>query len=162
MQVTGEGTALRYDFVECFAWASLKLFEAAEAWFVKRDDVVKAGWHNYLRDGSGFWLKATQEADADVVGIGARRTNSLTKKFLSRDTNEMLDALGAEINKAADRLAQAGAAAGESSAAARDAEQGEVAEKEKTKETAKEASVEAPECAPENTLSHLPGYTAKA
>lgn len=55
--VTGWGTALRYDYVECILWSSRKPLEKLVDWCAAHDEVLYAGWHNYVRDAGGIWFK---------------------------------------------------------------------------------------------------------
>lgn len=55
--VTGWGTALRYDYVECILWSSRKALEKLVDWCAAHDEVLYAGWHNYVRDAGGIWFK---------------------------------------------------------------------------------------------------------
>lgn len=64
VRVTGFGSALRYEYVECFLWDSREVFNAAQAWFKAREDIVSASWHNFVRDGGGAWLKNPNPPEA--------------------------------------------------------------------------------------------------
>lgn len=79
---TGEGSALRYEYVEGFVWSLPEVLEAAAGWLEGEHGVKEACWHSFLRR-------------ADIVRIKGSGDEGLLSRLEKRREDEEPEAFQA-------------------------------------------------------------------